>query len=40
MTIAGVLLLLVGIVVLAVIMHLVLPQWWCDYPILNLLPGC
>ena len=40
LTIAGVLLLLVGIVVLAVVMHLVLPQWWCDYPILDLLPGC
>ena len=40
LTIAGVLLLLVGIVVLALVMHLVLPQWWCDYPILNLVPGC
>ena len=40
MTIAAVLLLLVGIVVLAVIMHLIVPQWWCSYPILDLLPGC
>lgn len=40
LTIAGALLLLVGIVVLAVLMHLVVPQWWCSYPILNLLPGC
>ena len=40
LTIAGVALLLVGIIVLALVMSLVRPQWWCDYPILNLLPGC
>ena len=40
LTIAGVVLLLVGIIVLAVVMHLVIPNWWCDYPLLNLLPGC
>lgn len=40
MTIAGVVLVAVGIVVLAVIMLLVRPQWWCQYPILNLIPGC
>jgi len=40
LTIAGVVLLLVGIVVLALFMSLVLPRWWCDYPILNLFPGC
>jgi multidrug transporter EmrE-like cation transporter len=40
LTIVGALLLLVGIVVLAVVMHLVIPQWWCSYPILNLFPGC
>ena len=40
LTIAGVALLLVGIIVFAVIMSLVQPLWWCDYPILNLLPGC
>jgi drug/metabolite transporter (DMT)-like permease len=40
LTIAGILLLAVGIVLLAVIMSLVRPQWWCDYPILNLVPGC
>ena len=38
--IAGVALLFVGIIVFAVIMRLVQPQWWCDYPILNLVPGC
>ena len=38
--IAGVVLVLVGIIVFAVLMSLALPQWWCDYPILNLLPGC
>jgi multidrug transporter EmrE-like cation transporter len=37
---AGVALLLVGIILLALIMSLVLPHWWCGYPILNLLPGC
>jgi multidrug transporter EmrE-like cation transporter len=40
LTIAGVVLLLVGILVFAVLMSLVLPRWWCDYPILNLIPGC
>lgn len=40
LTIVGVVLLLVGIIVLAVVMHLVVPNWWCDYPILNLVPGC
>jgi len=40
LTIAGVVLVLVGIIVLALVMSLVLPQWWCDYPVLNLLPGC
>jgi multidrug transporter EmrE-like cation transporter len=40
LTIVGILLLVVGIVLLAVILSLVRPQWWCDYPILNLLPGC
>lgn len=40
LTIAGVVLLLVGIAVLAVLMHLVVPNWWCDYPVLNLFPGC
>jgi multidrug transporter EmrE-like cation transporter len=40
LTIAGVVLLLVGIIVLAVVMHLVIPNWWCDYPVLNLFPGC
>lgn len=38
--IAGVVLLLVGTVVLAIFMHLVEPMWWCQYPILNLIPGC
>ncbi len=40
LTILGVVLLLVGIVVLATIMNLVEPQWWCDYPVLNLTSGC
>ncbi|MGB9299875.1 MAG: hypothetical protein WCD51_04695 [Anaerolineae bacterium] len=40
LTIVGILLLAVGIVLLAVVMSLVRPQWWCDYPILNLVPGC
>ncbi len=40
LTVVGVVLLLMGIVVLAVIMNLVQPHWWCDYPILNLIPGC
>jgi len=40
LTIAGILLLAVGIALLALILSLVRPQWWCDYPILNLLPGC
>lgn len=40
MTIAGILLVAVGIIVLAVFMHLVRPQLWCEYPILNLIPGC
>ena len=40
LTIAGVVLLLVGVIVFAVVMSLVRPQWWCDYPILNLVPGC
>jgi multidrug transporter EmrE-like cation transporter len=40
MILAGVVLLLVGIILLAVIMSLALPHWWCDYPVLNLLPGC
>jgi hypothetical protein len=38
--IAGIVLMLLGIFVFAVLMSLVLPQWWCGYPILNLLPGC
>jgi hypothetical protein len=40
LTVLGVVLLLVGIVVLAIIMNLIEPQWWCEYPVLNLLPGC
>ncbi len=40
LTVVGVVLLLVGIFVLAIVMHLVQPQWWCEYPILNLIPGC
>jgi hypothetical protein len=40
LTVVGVVLLLVGIVVLAVVMNLVYPHWWCDYPVLNLIPGC
>jgi multidrug transporter EmrE-like cation transporter len=40
LTIAGVALLLVGIIVLALVMSLVLPHWWCHYPVLSLLPGC
>jgi multidrug transporter EmrE-like cation transporter len=40
LTLAGVALVLVGIILLALIMSLVLPHWWCDYPALNLLPGC
>jgi multidrug transporter EmrE-like cation transporter len=40
LTVAGVALLLVGIIVLALVMSLVLPHWWCGYPVLNLLPGC
>jgi hypothetical protein len=40
MIIAGIVLVAVGIVVLAVFIHLVVPHWWCDYPVLNLLPGC
>lgn len=40
LTVLGVVLLLVGIVVLATIMSLIEPQWWCEYPVLNLLPGC
>ena len=40
MTIAGVVLVAVGIVVLAIVLHLIQPQWWCQYPILNLIPGC
>jgi len=39
-TIAGVLLLAVGIVVLAMMLHLIEPRWWCEYTILNLIPGC
>jgi len=38
--IAGAGLLAAGIVVVAIVMHLVHPQWWCGYPILNLIPGC
>ena len=40
LTIAGVALLLVGIIFLALVMSLVFPNWWCDYPILSLFPGC
>jgi len=40
LTNAGIVLLVVGIIVLAVVMHLVVPNWWCDYPVLNLIPGC
>ena len=40
MTIAGVLLVVAGIIVLAIMLHLIQPQWWCDYPVLNLVPGC
>jgi hypothetical protein len=40
LTVVGVVLLLVGIVVLAIVMNLAYPQWWCDYPVLNLIPGC
>jgi hypothetical protein len=40
MILAGVALLLVGIILLALIMSLALPHWWCDYPVLDLLPGC
>jgi H+/Cl- antiporter ClcA len=40
LTIAGVALLLAGIIVLVLVMSMVLPRWWCDYPILNLFPGC
>jgi multidrug transporter EmrE-like cation transporter len=40
LTVAGVVLVLAGVLVLAVMMHLVLPRWWCGYPVLNLLPGC
>lgn len=40
LTIAGILLVLVGIIALAWVMSLVQPHWWCDYPVLNLGPGC
>jgi hypothetical protein len=40
LTVVGVVLLLIGIIVLAIVMSLVYPQWWCDYPVLNLIPGC
>ena len=40
LTIAGVVLLLAGVIMFAAMMSLVLPRWWCDYPIINLLSGC
>lgn len=40
LTIAGVLLVVAGIIVLAIMLHLIQPQWWCDYPVLSLVPGC
>jgi hypothetical protein len=40
LTIVGALLLLAGVIFFAAVMSFVLPRLWCDYPILNLLPGC
>ena len=40
LTIVGVLLLLAGVIFFAAVMNLLVPHWWCDYPIFNLLPGC
>jgi len=40
LTIAGILLLALGVVLLALVMSLVRPHWWCDYPVLSLVPGC
>jgi multidrug transporter EmrE-like cation transporter len=40
MAITSMILLIVGIIVLAAFMHLARPQWWCGYPVLNLIPGC
>jgi len=40
LTIIGIVLLVVGVALLVVILSLVRPQWWCGYPVLNLLPGC
>jgi drug/metabolite transporter (DMT)-like permease len=41
MTIAGgIVLTVVGIIVLAVVLHIAQPQWWCAFSVLNLLPGC
>lgn len=40
LTIAGIVLLVLGVALLAVILSLVQPRWWCDHPVLNLLPGC
>ena len=40
MKITSFVLLAVGIIVLAAFMHLIHPQWWCGYPVLNLIPGC
>jgi uncharacterized membrane protein AbrB (regulator of aidB expression) len=40
MTITSIVLLAVGLIVLAAFMHLARPQWWCGYPVLNLIPGC
>ena len=40
LTVVGVVLLLMGIVVLVIVMNLTYPHWWCDYPVLNLIPGC
>jgi hypothetical protein len=40
MAITSIVLLAVGVIVLAAFMHLARPQWWCGYPVLNLIPGC
>jgi MFS family permease len=40
LAVVGVVLLLVGIIVLGIVLNLVYPYWWCEYPVLNLIPGC
>jgi multidrug transporter EmrE-like cation transporter len=40
MAITSMVLLVVGIILLTAFISLARPQWWCGYPVLNLIPGC